>query len=318
MFSCPHCKSTNTKQHHTRKTKQGLTKVLHCLSCGKVFTPNHGFWKMKSPPHIIVKALDLHDKGMSYGEIVIYLWQQENFKTTKKTLWDWVKKYSKMLDKFTSQIPIQTEGRIHMDETYVKVKGKDKYYFDAVDNKTKMSVADHLSHTRDADGAMKLFLSILSSCIFLNFIHFVSDKLSGYQIAFKKIFSRTERSKHHGIVKLDWGTPIKQKKYGIKHNNNAIERHNRHTKRKVKLLCHYKSFESAKWSLKLRRILYNFCRPHEQLNGLTPAERAGIELDLERNKIWSLIKLFHAKLIFRGFYSLFTRIIKNNQKININ
>lgn len=301
MFSCPHCKSTNTKQHHTRKTKQGLRKVLQCLNCGKVFTPNHGFWKMKSPPHIIVKALHLHDGGMSYGEIVNYLWQQEKFKTTKKTIWDWVKKYSKMLDKFTSQIPIEIEGRIHMDETYVKVKGKNKYYFDAVDHKTKMSIADHLSHTRDTDGAMNLFLLILNSCIFLNFIHFVSDKLDGYKRAFKKLFSRTERSKHHSFVKLDWGTPIKQKKYGIKHNNNAIERHNRHTKKKVKLLCHYKSFESAEWSLKLRRIIYNFCRPHEQLKGLTPAERAGIELNLGRNKLWSLINFFRANWILKRF-----------------
>ncbi|MEA2035946.1 MAG: peptide-methionine (R)-S-oxide reductase [Nanoarchaeota archaeon] len=98
---------------------------MRCLSCGKAFTPDHGFWKMKTPPHIVVKALHLHDGGMSYGEVVDYLWQQEKFKTTKKTIWDWVRKYSKMLDKFTSQQPIQVEGRIHMDETYVKVKGKD-------------------------------------------------------------------------------------------------------------------------------------------------------------------------------------------------
>ena len=118
MFPCPHCKSTNSKQHHTRKTKQGLTKVLLCLSCNKVFTPDHGFWKMKSPPHIIIKALHLHDKGVSYGEIVDYLLQQENFKTTKKTIWDWVRKYSKMLDKFTSQQPIQIEGVWDSEITY--------------------------------------------------------------------------------------------------------------------------------------------------------------------------------------------------------
>ena len=73
---------------------------------------------MKSPPHIIIKALHLHDKGVSYGEIVDYLLQQENFKTTKKTIWDWVRKYSKMLDKFTSQQPIQIEGVWDSEITY--------------------------------------------------------------------------------------------------------------------------------------------------------------------------------------------------------
>jgi len=43
------------------------------------------------------------------------------------------------------------------------------------------------------------------------------------------------------VRKVEYDAAQVEKKYGIKHNNIAIERHNRHTKRKVKLLCHYKS-----------------------------------------------------------------------------
>jgi hypothetical protein len=44
------------------------------------------------------------------------------------------------------------------------------------------------------------------------------------------------------------------------------------------------------WYLMCLRGFDNFCREHETL-GKTPAEQAGIELDLEGNKVESLIRL---------------------------
>ncbi len=38
---------------------------------------------------------------------------------------------------------------------------------------------------------------------------------------------------------------------------------------------------------------YNFVHPHMGLNGRTPAEAAGMNLNLEKNKLMTLIKLFH-------------------------
>ena len=38
------------------------------------------------------------------------------------------------------------------------------------------------------------------------------------------------------------------------------------------------------------KIYYNFIRPHEGLDGDTPAQRAGIELDLGQNKWKGLIE----------------------------
>jgi len=38
------------------------------------------------------------------------------------------------------------------------------------------------------------------------------------------------------------------------------------------------------------RAYYNFIRPHQALNGKTPAEEAGIDLNLKENKWFSLIR----------------------------
>jgi len=48
--------------------------------------------------------------------------------------------------------------------------------------------------------------------------------------------------------------------------------------------------ESAQKIIEAMRIHYNFCREHSAL-GKTPAEESGIKLNLQGNKIESLIRL---------------------------
>jgi hypothetical protein len=48
--------------------------------------------------------------------------------------------------------------------------------------------------------------------------------------------------------------------------------------------------ESAQKIIEAMRIHYNFCREHSTL-GKTPAEESGIKLNLQGNKIESLIRL---------------------------
>jgi len=48
--------------------------------------------------------------------------------------------------------------------------------------------------------------------------------------------------------------------------------------------------KSAEKMLEANRIYYNYIRPHQALNGKTPAEKAGIDLQLEGNKWEELIK----------------------------
>ena len=48
--------------------------------------------------------------------------------------------------------------------------------------------------------------------------------------------------------------------------------------------------ETAQKIIEAMRIHYNFCREHSKL-GKTPAEEAGIKLEIQGNKIESLIRL---------------------------
>ena len=98
---------------------------------------------------------------------------------------------------------------------------------------------------------------------------------------YKRAFNRS----FYRIAKLVHGVPIACKKYGLKHNNNPIERYNEDVKQRYKTMRGFKSFTSANAFLGLRRIIYNFVRGNE-----TRAMKAGIALDLGRNRLQTLIK----------------------------
>ncbi|MEM1994648.1 MAG: hypothetical protein QXW32_04145 [Nitrososphaerales archaeon] len=56
--------------------------------------------------------------------------------------------------------------------------------------------------------------------------------------------------------------------------------------------------ESASKLVKGYRIFYNFIRPHQALNGKTPAEMIGINLNLGKNqwKDFNQTSLYHPKV----------------------
>jgi len=77
----------------------------------------------------------------------------------------------------------------------------------------------------------------------------------------------------------------------VKHNNNPAERYNGGLKDRIKIFRGgFRSFKRAKYFMDLRRIIYNFVNPHQELGRKTPAEMAGINLKLGRNKLLKLIE----------------------------
>jgi len=114
-------------------------------------------------------------------------------------------------------------------------------------------------------------------------ITFVCDGFENYKSAFNKLF--------YHIAKLQFGVPIKCKKYGLEHNNNQIERYNGKIKDRIKILRGgFGSFEYAEAFMNLRRVFHNFINPHQGLQGKTPAEMAEINLKLGRNKLLGIIR----------------------------
>lgn len=114
-------------------------------------------------------------------------------------------------------------------------------------------------------------------------IIFVSDKFSNYKTAWKKLFNR--------VTKISFGVPIACKKYGLKHNNNSVERHNRELSRRFDALNVFQTHLGAESTSTLCKMIHNYVNPHGMLRGKTPAEAAELILPLGENKLLGLIQL---------------------------
>ena len=108
-----------------------------------------------------------------------------------------------------------------------------------------------------------------------------TDRLQGYRKAYRKVWGSKTR-------KQDSLTYIRLKADKDKRNN-IIERIQRTIRERIKVIRGFKNKRSAELMLNLFIIYYNFIRDHQGIK-MTPAEKAGIDLELKKNKWLDLIK----------------------------
>lgn len=187
-----------------------------------------------------------------------------------------------------------------MDEKHIPVGNGHGYDLNAIASKSKYIHAHLYTKTRDLGACVKFLRQIKITCYGQmlelynkekhksvkkrKLIIFVSDKFENYRNAFNKLF--------YHVCKLRFGVPIACKRYGLKHNNNCIERYNGDIEDRIKTMRDFGSDKGAEHFLNLRRTVHNFVNPHMSLKGKTPAEEAEVDLKLGRNKLMRLIKWY--------------------------
>ena len=309
---CPYCKNEDkVVKRGKRKNKYVKKQQYWCNRCKKYFVEHNGFQGMTYPKEIIVKAVHLYEEGLSLSKVRDYIWQHEGFYLYDSTILYWVKKYADLLSNFESKLKPRVKGRVHTDEIYVKVKGKRYYSVNSVDSGTKYNLATTFTKHRTRKKCREHFKKLKGKIgdqvkevwkkekdkpvKERKLIVFVSDKFEGYKIGFTYCFYR--------FAKLVHGVPIACKKYGLEHNNNAIERHNEDFRQRYKVTRGFKSPESGEAFGELRRIIFNFVRTHQGL-GKTPAEAAELDLYLGRNRLLNLIKFFFVFPLHPKFWQI--------------
>jgi transposase-like protein len=171
------------------------------------------------------------------------------------------------------------------------------YDLNSIDGKTKYVLAHSFVEKRTKKQCRALFKQIKDTCYKQiierykkekskpikkrKLVTFVSDGFENYKDGATYYFNY--------VAKIIFDVPIACKKFGLKHNNNAIEKYNQDIKDQIKTKRHFGSFEGAEEFLNLRHVVKNFINPHQSLKGRTPAEEAGINLMLGKNKLKNLI-----------------------------
>ena len=135
-----------------------------------------------------------------------------------------------------------------------------------MDRRTRFLLASKLSSHRDDRGAFQAFKEARAN----SHGQFPERILVDGATAYNNI--------GNGTIVKGWNPEVIAKAgIGKPHaNNNRIERLNGTLRERVKVQRGWKSFDSA--LPEGQRIHYNFVRPHSALEGMTPAQAAGLEV----------------------------------------
>ena len=234
------------------------------------------FKGMRYPVHLIITALSMFYLGKnSFRNIALIFQIAFNVKVSHTTISDWCKKFAPMFQNFSLQLMPALNfdsDEWHTDETVVKINGIKQYILFIIDSETRFILGYHLSpHV-----VSPLSFTLIDSVKALGKPgSIVSDRYSAYKVPVKSIFD---------VVKH---VSVQSFKDDI--SNNLIESFHHQFKAWYKTKQGFNSFDSANNLISMFVFFFNFVRPHSSLDGLTPAQVAGLKLSAKEKRKFLLV-----------------------------
>ena len=273
---CVSCGSSLIVKDGVRHNQYGDIQVFYCKECNQHFTLNAGFEGMKSSPQDITSAMQLYFSGLSFRNVTKAL-KLRGVNVSHVAVYKWINKYTTLMEQYIEKIQPQVSDTWRADEIYVKIKGNMKYVFALMDDETRYWIAQEVAGSKFKHDAAKLFqMGKETAGKRPNVL--ITDGLPAYHDAFnREFFTNTNpRSQHINAIKLTGPA-----------NNNKMERINGEIRDREKTMRGIKKVDTK--VLPGMQIYHNYVRPHEALDGKTPAEACGIVVEGE-NKWMKLIQ----------------------------
>ena len=266
IHACLFCKSELIIKKGLRHNKYGDIQKFVCKSCGKFFTVNFGFERMKHNPKGITTAMQLYFSGESLRNVSRSL-RLLGVQVSHQTIYNWIGKYTALMGKYLDKITPQVSDTWATDELFLKVKGNMKYLYAIMDEQTRFWIAQEVAETKYTADVRPLF-QLAKAVAGKAPKTLVSDGAANFHEAYNREFrtmkveTRTEHIRH---IRLAGDF-----------NNNKMERMNGEIRDRERVM---RTLETADTPiLKGMQIYHNYVRPHMALKGKTPAEVAGIEI----------------------------------------
>jgi putative transposase len=269
---CQYCGSENIVKNAVRHNQNGDIQRYKCKACGKRFSVNLGFERMKATPQIVTSAIQLYFTGESYRNVQKFL-KLQGISVDHSTILRWVKKYVRLMENYLDKIKPNVSDTWRADELYVKIKGNMKYLFSMMDDETRFWIAQEVAETKEKHDARTLFMRS-KYLMGKQPKTLITDGLPSYAKACEWAFDGTQ---HIRKITLK----------GKAHNNNKMERLNGEMRDREKVMRGLKRKRTPIFSG--YQIYHNYIRPHESLGGQTPAEACGIKVE-GKNKWKTLIQ----------------------------
>jgi len=266
---CSSCKSTNTIKWCKRKTEnRGLIQRYKCKDCGKFFTINDGFFRMRNSPQKITLCLDLFYRGVSTRKVQEHLQAFYPHNSSNVSIYSWVVKYSKMISSFTNKLKLHVGNEVQVDEVeYHRRKShnqkrgiEENWFIDSIDTETRFMVASDYFSAR-SQKEIKQVMKAIKDKTENQVKVLTTDGLLAYPKTIKKVFGY---NKHLMQFNIEHNQVNASKGEGF---NYPIERlHNSVRQRTKTFRGFHGSVKSANAIMKGYEIYYNFIRKHMAIN----------------------------------------------------
>jgi putative transposase len=254
---CRYCGSSHVRKYGLYKGVQNY----FCNDCGSKFKNDDVMFKMKLDANMVSTAVFSYYEGTSIEGIRRLLLQEHQHAPSSATVYEWIQKYTQYItDSIKDYHPKVGDVWIG-DETILKIGGQHLWLFDLIDDKTRMLLSTRLSRSRTTEDAQML----IDRAVKLAGKHpkvVVTDKLASYLDVF---YGKDAEHRQGGIARAG------------DDNTQKIERFHGTLKNRTKVMRGLKNFETAHDFTQGWLAYYNYLRPHESLQGKTPAEVAGIQ-----------------------------------------
>jgi len=241
-------------------------------------------------PKIICAAIDLYFKGVSLRKVVDHIRLFYGVSVANTSVLRWVQRFVDVVSPFVNSLtPPHLSGIYHVDEMFIHVRREDmarghyQWLWNIMDDTTRFWISSKISQRREVEDARAVFQDAKNKTMTPKAI--IHDGLQSYDEAYQKEYFTRRNPRVKNI------RSISVRNQGL---NSRVERLNGTMRDREKVMRGMNTAESAQKIIEAMRIHYNFCREHSKL-GKTPAEQAGIKLDLGQNKIENLIKLASKK-----------------------
>jgi len=275
--SCLYCGSPSLKKFGVRHNKDGDIQRFQCLTCAKTFSVNIGFERMKHNPKAITSAMTLYFNGESLRNVAESL-ALIGAKVSHQTIHNWIAKYSALMSRYVEKLVPNVGDTWRADEIYIKFKGNMRYLFALMDDETRFWIAQEVANTKENADARSLFRNGQASMGKKPKV-LVTDGLKAYMDACQSewwTMKKETRTRHVRNITMKG-----------QHNNNKMERLNGEIRDREKVMRGLKNEGTP--ILRGYQIFHNYIRPHEGLEGRTPAEACGIQIEGD-NKWRTLIE----------------------------
>ena len=225
---------------------------------------------MKTESRVIATAIDLYYEGLSVRKVANQLKKIFDVQSSQVSVWNWIMKYSKFVTDFVETLKPQLIGIYKVDETAIKTKGLDAWFWEIIDQDTKFLVASHLSRSRPIKEAIALFEKSMKVAKKKPLAIYV-DGLPAYIKAYNKVFRTLRKDDRPEFIR----------RVGLRaaNSNNTVERLHGTLKDRIKPMRGLKGIETVRTLLEGWVIHYNYVRKHQSLKGKTPAQASGLDVE---------------------------------------